>query len=52
MTEFYLNTWSGQQLAKILIHIKSYYDRTRNGHSPTTDLINNAHDNRELHFTN
>jgi hypothetical protein len=25
MTEFYLNTWSGQQLAKILIHIKSYY---------------------------
>jgi hypothetical protein len=52
MTEFYLNTWSGQQLAKILIQIKSYYDRTRNGHSPTTNLINNANDNRELHFTN
>jgi hypothetical protein len=45
MTEFYLNTWSGQRLAKILIHIKSYYDRTRNAHSPATNLINNAHDN-------
>jgi hypothetical protein len=46
MTEFYLNTWSGQRLATILIHLKSYYERTRNGHSPTTNLVNNGHDNR------
>jgi hypothetical protein len=45
MTEFYLNTWSGQCLAKVLIYLKSYYERTRNAHSPTTNLINNAHDN-------
>jgi hypothetical protein len=39
MTEFYLNTWSGQCLAKILLLLfKSYNDREESNHLYTTDL--------------
>jgi hypothetical protein len=47
MTEFYLNTWSGRSLAKILLLFKSYNGRKKNAHLPTANLTNNNHDNRE-----
>jgi hypothetical protein len=47
MNEFYLNTWSGQSLAKVLLLFKSYNDRKKNAHLPTTNLTNNEHDDRE-----
>jgi hypothetical protein len=41
MTEFYLNTWSGQRLANILIFFKSNNDREESDHpAPTTNLTN------------
>jgi hypothetical protein len=48
MTEFYLNTWAGQCLAKILLLFKSYNDREESNHLSITNLINNKHDNTEL----
>ncbi|CAF0939961.1 unnamed protein product [Adineta steineri] len=48
MTEFYLNTWSGQCLAKLLLLCKSCKDRNESNHFSTTSLINDERDNREL----
>jgi len=48
MTEFYLNTWSGQCLAKILLLFKSYNDREESNDLSTTNFINNEHDNKQL----
>jgi hypothetical protein len=45
MTEFYLNTWSGQRLAKILTFFKSYNDREENILLSITSSTNNEHDN-------
>jgi hypothetical protein len=39
MTEFYLNTWSGQCLAKILLLFKSYNNRKESNHLSTTNTI-------------
>jgi hypothetical protein len=46
MTEFYLNIWSGQSLAKILLFIKSYSDKGESDHLATMNITNNEHDNR------
>ncbi len=46
MTEFYLNTRSGQCLAKILLLFKSYNYGEKGNHLNTTNLINNEHDTR------
>jgi len=48
ITEFYLNTWSGQRLAEILTFFKSYNDREENVVLSIISSINNEHDNREL----
>ncbi len=48
MTEFYLNTWLGQHLAKILTFFKSSIDREENVLLSITSPTNNEHDNREL----
>lgn len=48
MTEFYLNTWSGQHLAKILLFFKSCYGRKKSNHQFTPNLISIEHNNKEL----
>jgi hypothetical protein len=45
MTEFYLETWSGKCLAKIISLFKSYFNRKKTAHPPTTNLTDNEHDN-------
>jgi hypothetical protein len=47
MTEFYLNTWSGQFLAKILLVCKSHNGREESDHLPATNIGDNQRDNRE-----
>jgi hypothetical protein len=48
MTEFYLNTRSGQCLAKILLLFKSYTNKKERYRSSTTNLTINGHSNNEL----
>lgn len=52
MNEFYLNTWSGQRLAKILLFLKGYNDRRETDSARTMNPANNQHDTRELHREN
>jgi len=47
MTEFYLNTWSGQFLARILLGFKSRNDREESDHLPATNFRDNERDNRD-----
>jgi hypothetical protein len=50
MTEFYLNTWSGQVLATILLVFKSHNDREESNHLPATNFRDNEHDNRDAFY--
>ena len=50
MTEFYLNTWSGQVLATILLVFKSCNDREESNHLPATNFRDNEHDNRDAFY--
>jgi hypothetical protein len=52
MTEFYLNTWSGQRLAKIIIFFKSHNCRRKNVPIPIPSSTNDEHDNPQLSSEN
>jgi hypothetical protein len=45
MTEYYLNTWSGDCLAKILLFLGSYNNKEKNVVFSITSSTNNEHDN-------
>lgn len=45
MLEYYLKTWSGQRLAKILLFLRSHYASKRNVVSSITNSTNNERDN-------
>jgi len=45
MTEYYLNTWSGKCLAKILFFLGSYNDKEKNVIFSITSSTNNEHYN-------
>ena len=47
MTEFYLNTWSGQSLATIFFIFQPYNDRKESDHYPATNFRNNERDDRD-----
>ncbi|CAF3521043.1 unnamed protein product [Rotaria socialis] len=52
MAEVYMNTWSGQHLAKILLLLTRNKDKNNISHTSSTSVVADEFDNRELRLVN